>query len=410
MEYKILEANGVENENIDGAALNNFTARGENGILKNVLNECVVFSSGLSVTVSTGELLIQGFRIKITDPYTVQASTSASELSFQIIGRITLSKDRTVLFDMETRQPTTLVQDNIWATESGVYEVEVASFKTGSSGVMEALRSIPVIGAPAEIVTRVAYAKATSTDGMHFTATTEKDAEGELEIKGYSVGTMLILVPQNSSSSLTPYLNVNGLGDLPIYIDAEGSEYIIPNSTGWIAANKPMLMLISITPSLGMHWSAVTNEVSSLYRDKQWFIDTFYSASRGGGNVYIQANGMVNAKQKTFNISGTIRLVGVTTTDPSYALITPAQLNTVLRNASTSETVKVKSAMGNWIGTLKDANLTQYGTKMFLNTTDGLKITRIHTTAGSMGAWSLSQIMNNVTGGIIMFTLFGEIE
>ena len=40
--YKILEQNGVEIENIDGAVMNSVAAQGMDGVVGGVLNECHV--------------------------------------------------------------------------------------------------------------------------------------------------------------------------------------------------------------------------------------------------------------------------------------------------------------------------------------------------------------------------------
>ena len=149
MEYKILEANGVENENVDGAAFNNFTSRGIDGRIKGILNECEVYRLDSStVKIDTGELLIQGFRVKIISPYTIQRTSSSSLLSFQIVARITLSSDRSVLFDMECRPVSSLRKDSLFSTESGIYEAEIARFTTDSSGISSITSVLPKIGQP----------------------------------------------------------------------------------------------------------------------------------------------------------------------------------------------------------------------------------------------------------------------
>lgn len=152
MEYKILEANGVENENVDGAAFNNFTARNQDGILSGVLNECSVYSeNNTTVIVDTGELIIRGFRVKITDPYSVQRTASASDIQYHIVGKIILYSDRSVLFSVECRPVSPLMQDSIYTQEYGTYEVEIARFQTGPSGVHSISNSLKIIGVPQEI-------------------------------------------------------------------------------------------------------------------------------------------------------------------------------------------------------------------------------------------------------------------
>ena len=130
MEYKILEANGVENENVDGAGFNNFCAGNKDLIIKGVLNECNIVATNLNtITIDTGELLIKGFRFKITSPYSHSfSSVAATPTNYEIIARITLLADRTVNGEIICRTPQELVQNNLFASETGTYESVVATF------------------------------------------------------------------------------------------------------------------------------------------------------------------------------------------------------------------------------------------------------------------------------------------
>lgn len=136
MEFKILESNGVENENVDGAALNNAMAGGKDGILKGVLNECSVYSpTSNSVAVGAGVIMIQGFRVKITDPWNKSfLSTPSSNTEYQIVAKITLLSTREVYFEMICRVKQDLQKESIFNTESGVYETEIATFIHSVSG------------------------------------------------------------------------------------------------------------------------------------------------------------------------------------------------------------------------------------------------------------------------------------
>lgn len=146
MEYKILESTGVEIDHIDGAAFNWFSANRTNGILKGVLNECSVYTLNSStIEVSTGVILMSGFRIKLTAPIEVRRTASSSLISHHTIARVTLYTDRKVSFDIETRVIEPLVQEDLFKTESGVYEVELLSFKTSPTGLSDVTRSLPVI-------------------------------------------------------------------------------------------------------------------------------------------------------------------------------------------------------------------------------------------------------------------------
>lgn len=149
MEYKILEANGVENENVDGAAFNNFTAGGRNGIIKGILNECFVsIESGKTIKVNTGEIIIQGFRVKITSAYShTFASFPAVSLSYQLVAKISLSPNKDVSFSLDCREVKTLVQDDLYSVEQGTYEAEIAQFTLTSEVAKDLIRSMDIISA-----------------------------------------------------------------------------------------------------------------------------------------------------------------------------------------------------------------------------------------------------------------------
>lgn len=154
MEYKILEAIGVENENVDGAAMNNLSSRGESGVIPGVLNSCNVYVSGSSeIVVDTGELIINGFRVKILSPYSVHRTASSSNISHHIVAKISLFPDRSVQFSMECRPYSNLVQEALFSSEQGVYEVEVARFSTTPEGIQNLKKTVRMVGSEGYILT-----------------------------------------------------------------------------------------------------------------------------------------------------------------------------------------------------------------------------------------------------------------
>ena len=140
MEYKILESNGTENENVDGAAFNNFVSGGKDCIIKGVLNSCSLLQpSSNTIGINTGELLIHGFRVKITDPFIHTFSSSpAVELTYYIIATIALASDRGVAFDLFVTTVESTVQDSLYDKESGAYSCKVAQFTHTKSGITDA--------------------------------------------------------------------------------------------------------------------------------------------------------------------------------------------------------------------------------------------------------------------------------
>ena len=148
MRYTILEENGAENSNIDGAAFNHFSARQKSGIMAGIMSECELSASSNYVTVGTGELLLCGFRVKILDSHVLYVDYSASEQTHYIIASINLSSSGYVSFSMHISSSRDVVQDNLFSSlfGSGLYEEVIATFKTDLAGARDIQRIAPIIG------------------------------------------------------------------------------------------------------------------------------------------------------------------------------------------------------------------------------------------------------------------------
>lgn len=148
MEYKILESIGVEITHIDGAAFNNFSAGSESGVIYGIADECKVsLLSANSIQMSTGELLIRGFRIKIISPYIIEKDANTTSLSYYLIAKLVLDGN-SVSFSIEARTDPYLQKDNLFKTNSGVYEIEIARFVVGSNGITDLSQTVKVISGP----------------------------------------------------------------------------------------------------------------------------------------------------------------------------------------------------------------------------------------------------------------------
>lgn len=136
MSYKILEQNGIDNENIDGGAFNNFAAGNRDGVLKGVLEECFLVAEGNSISIGTGVIILQGIRVKITDPEIISVSSVPSEpVRYQIVAQLVMEEgDLSCSFFV--RIPTELIKDNFYNSGkgNGIYQQELGRVTHGTNG------------------------------------------------------------------------------------------------------------------------------------------------------------------------------------------------------------------------------------------------------------------------------------
>lgn len=178
MEYKILEANGIEIENIDGGAFNNFSAGDRSGIVSGVLNECKVVAFANSLMIDTGLLLIKGVRIKIIEPKTFSlVGTPTISLKYSLIAKVSINSSKDVVFDMFTTTETSLIQDNLYKTESGTYEFKIATFVYNTDGNITNLKTTANIIKAGSDVTVDDALSLTSTNPVQNKVITDKIAE-----------------------------------------------------------------------------------------------------------------------------------------------------------------------------------------------------------------------------------------
>lgn len=146
---RILEKNGVDNTNIDGAGFNRFCAGNRDGIIKGRLNECAIAVQGNALTIGTGEMLVSGFRVVIDTPTTfTMSSTPTSAQRYQVIAEIVVDGNSEPTFSLRTQLVAELKQDALFSTEAGVgtYQVELCKFTHTTSGnIDDLLRTIDVI-------------------------------------------------------------------------------------------------------------------------------------------------------------------------------------------------------------------------------------------------------------------------
>lgn len=177
MAYKILEKNGVDNENIDGAAFNNFSAGGRDGIVAGVLSECSLSLSGNVIGIAPGELILHGFRVKITETETFSnSSVPVSAEKYQIIAQIVVSDNNDVVFSFLIRSPATLIQENIFDNNRGTYQIEIGTYMHNPDGsISELTRTVQVFYA--DIHKSAEEAKAASKEAAASAAAAQNAAK-----------------------------------------------------------------------------------------------------------------------------------------------------------------------------------------------------------------------------------------
>ena len=135
MSYKILEQNGIDNENVDGGAFNNFAAGGRDGIVGGVLSECALTAAGSAIGISPGLLILHGIRVKVTGLETLAlSSVPLNPTSYQIVAQVTLASNGDADFSFFIRTPQSLIQDSLYQNGAGTYQAELASFTHNPDG------------------------------------------------------------------------------------------------------------------------------------------------------------------------------------------------------------------------------------------------------------------------------------
>lgn len=139
MAYKILEQEAVDITHIDGAILNNHFAGGKSGIVSGYANECALASEGNTVIVSTGLLLLNGVRVKITEVESVVlSSTPTQDTTYQLIAQLTIDSNQAPSFEFIARTPQALIKNPIGQDGGvGVYQLELARFTHATDGTIK---------------------------------------------------------------------------------------------------------------------------------------------------------------------------------------------------------------------------------------------------------------------------------
>ena len=231
MNYKILESNSVEIENIDGGAFNNFCANGESGIVAGVLDECQVVSTGNVLTVGAGLLLIKGIRVKLLSSTDFSVSgTPASDTSYKVVAKVVLSTDKSVSFNLYLSTASSLTQEDLYKNNSGTYEIEIASFVHSSTGAITKLRKTAMLAFSKNHIS-IVQTTGTATDKvMSQNAVTEAitQTEQRLDTKIQELENIKPQVAKNTNK-ITALEGLIGVGEI---VKRKGTMTALRQKTG----------------------------------------------------------------------------------------------------------------------------------------------------------------------------------
>lgn len=175
MYYKILESNGTDIEIADGGAFNNLSAGGKSGIVAGVLNECGITSVGNTLSIGTGLLLLNGIRVKIISPKDFSFSgIPSTAINYILVASVTLSSDSGTTFSLRATTEQSIIQDNLYKDERGVFELKIARFTHDTTG------RIVDIARVCEVLTNISA----STQGGSGLTKEEKEKVEKIKIDG----------------------------------------------------------------------------------------------------------------------------------------------------------------------------------------------------------------------------------
>ena len=132
----------VFNSEIFALCINTVT-NGKNGVSNNFLNGMALSYSGSNITVASGAVCIQGRFLKEDTGYTISAGTD--NLYCKLVIEIDLDKENTesqfnqanYKIVKSTNNYPSLTQTNIVKNNAGIYQYELARFKTSVNGITD---------------------------------------------------------------------------------------------------------------------------------------------------------------------------------------------------------------------------------------------------------------------------------
>ena len=246
-------SNQTFSNNIFALFMNTFLA-GHNGIINGYKNSMNVTYSGSSVTVASGALCVQGRFLEEDSSRTIDAGTNT--LYCKLVLTINLTRENTSstfnqgyyeILTSASGYPN-LTQNNIVNTGTGVYQYELARFRTGLSGItdfvdkrtfldfnsiyeeLEQQTTLATKSEVEELDTTLRGIIATKVD----TSTVNSNLAGKLDKTG---GTLTgALAGRKISPSADKTYDLGSAGALWRYLYV--MQLILPNSTVYAAGNS----------------------------------------------------------------------------------------------------------------------------------------------------------------------------
>lgn len=141
---EVLTSVNSEITNLDDAFFNKVIFGNQSGILPEKLNNCAIFlSSPNQITIDTGELLIYGVRVRITEPIAFTFTSIPNErIDYMLIAEIELFEDKSIECNFFYKPVGEITKDNIYQKGRGVYQILLAKFAHLATGEISNLNKI----------------------------------------------------------------------------------------------------------------------------------------------------------------------------------------------------------------------------------------------------------------------------
>lgn len=311
---RVLETNGTEHTFFDGAATNNFIAGGKIGRVYG----CIMSHNSQSVILSTGMLLIRGYRIVFEGEAIYETDTFPASVSTEkLILRLTVSSSSAsvnfFLGEAETKEDI--------EQAPGIYDYHIATLRMNSEGIQE-------------VTSQIAEIYAGGGSGINIITSGGEGGGGVLDLA----------IPNMSESQLAELLTTLSPGVYKIDTSLYGTELLYLN-TGSNAArytNRGNVYKYDYTHST---W-VLASGIPEINPGTVWHYGNVITQAGTYNNAYLNANANVNDFFINTNDGCVYRCTTNTGSTTTWAYVFRMKDNVVATTNTTAQAINLVVAEG----------------------------------------------------------------